>query len=170
MILRRGQLMNKVICPGSYDPITLGHIDVIKRCAKIFDYVYVAIGKNPEKKGLLTPEKRAEFARDAFRNYSNVEVVIYEGLTVDLAHKLGCNCVVKGIRNLEDLEYENKMAYANSEIASNKYGENFNTLYIPSKPEKMYISSSYVRQLIALDLDICEYVHNKELLHKLLKK
>lgn len=160
--------MNNVLCPGSYDPITLGHLSVIRRCAAVFDKVFVVVGYNENKKGLLTPEQRVLFAKDALGDLHNVEIEAYSGLTVDYAHEHDCDIIVKGIRNSVDLDYENEMAVANRDISITKFGKSIETLYIPSEPIYIYTSSSTVRQLMSMHLPIEKYVHNSELLYEIL--
>lgn len=162
--------MIKVVCPGSYDPITLGHIDVIKRCARIFDYVYVVVGYNPNKTGMLSPALRVKYVEDALKDCKNVEVVSFDGLTADFACEHECSIIVKGIRNAQDLDYENPMANANKDIAQSKHGRELETLYLPASLENLYISSSFVRQLVELGLPTDKYVHNPKLLLELIGK
>ena len=160
--------MNKVLCPGSFDPMTLGHLSVIRRCAALFDKVFVVVGYNENKKGLLTPEQRVLFAKDALGDLPNVEIEAYSGLTVDYAYEHGCSIIVKGVRNSADLDYENEMAIANRDISISKFGKTIETLYFPSEPIYSYTSSSMVRQLLSLHLPIDKYVHNSELLYNIL--
>lgn len=162
--------MSKVLCPGSFDPMTLGHISIIGRCASSFDEVVVLVGYNDKKTGLLTAEQRVEFAKDALKDFSNVRIDSYSGLTVDYAYEYNCDLIVKGVRNSVDLEYENEMAIANRVISMSKFGKSIETLYFPSEPLFAYTSSSTVRQLLSLNLPIDKYVHNPELLYKILGK
>lgn len=162
--------MSKALCPGSFDPLTLGHIDIIKRCSNIFDEVIVLIGKNDQKKGLLSYDARFEYIKDAFKDISNVNFVIYDGLTIDFAFDNNVDVIVKGVRNSADVEYENEMANTNKYLSFDKYGKVIDTLFLQSSPENMYTSSSLVRQLISMNLPIDRYVHNPKLLFKLLGK
>ena len=162
--------MSKALCPGSFDPMTLGHIDIIKRCSTIFDEVVVLIGKNAEKKGLLSSDKRLEFAKHALKEIKNVDVVVYDGLIVDYAYNNNIDVIVKGIRNSADTEYENEMANTNKCLSVDKYDKAIETLYLMTSPEYTYTSSSLVRQLISMDLPIERYVHNADLLYKLICK
>ena len=162
--------MSKVLCPGSFDPLTLGHIDIIKRCSQMFDEVIVLIGKNDQKKGMLSYEDRKIFAIDAFKDISNIKVVVYEGLLVDFAFENGIDFIVKGIRNSSDAEYENAMANINMHLSLDKYSRAFETLYLPSLSENTCVSSTLVRELLSLNLPIDRYVHNEELLISLTQK
>lgn len=161
--------MSKALCPGSFDPLTLGHYDIIKRCSEIFDEVVVLVGCNAQKKGLLTNDKRVEFALDAFQNEKNINVVAYDGLLIDYINEHNIDVIVKGLRNTSDLEYENEMANTNLLLSMNKYGKSVETMYLPSSSQYAYTSSSLVRQLIEMNLPINNYVHNPGLLYKLLK-
>ncbi len=161
--------MVKAMCPGSFDPLTLGHFDIIKRCSTIFDEVIVVVGYNESKKGLLPFEKRVEYIKDAFREFTNVSVTAYSGLTVDFAKENGVDVIVKGIRNSKDLDYENEMTTVNRTLSKDKFGKEIETLYMYCKPEYMYTSSSLVRSLIEMKLPVDAYVHNTELLMKLLE-
>ncbi len=161
--------MVKVLCPGSFDPLTLGHLDIIRRCSAAFDQVIVAVGVNESKKGFLSYEKRLEYIKDAVRDLSNVTAVIYEGLTVDFAFETGADIIVKGVRNFEDFAYENEMTVVNLDIARHKYGRELETLYMYSSPVHMHTSSSLVRKLACSNLPVEKYVHNAQLLYELMK-
>lgn len=160
--------MSKVLVPGSFDPMTLGHIEIIKRCSAIFDKVVVMVGYNENKKGLLTADQRLRFACDALKDLPNVEVVVFGGLVTDFAHENDIDMIVKGIRNEEDLSYESEMAYVNSDISLQKYGKRTETLFMNSSPEMVYTSSSLVRKLLALNLPVEKYVHAPALLNEII--
>lgn len=161
--------MVKVLCPGSFDPLTLGHLDIIKRCSKIFDQVVVAVGVNENKKVFIPYEKRLEYINDAIRDLPNVSAVLYKGLTVDFAKEQGIDLIVKGIRNSGDFAYENEMAVVNRDISLKKYGREIETLYMYSAPEHIHTSSTLVRDLVSMKLPVDEYVHNDRLLYELIK-
>ena len=161
--------MSKVLIPGSFDPITLGHIDIIKKCSGIFDEVIVMVGFNEAKKGFLSAEKRVAYAKDALNDLTNVEVVSYSGLVVDFAFDNNVNLIVKGIRNREDYEYESEMAYVNNNLSFEKYNKGIETFFINSDPEYKYTSSTLVRKLLELNLSIDKYVHNAKYLNEVLK-
>ncbi len=162
--------MSKVMLPGSYDPMTLGHIDIIKRCAAMFEEVIVVIGYNEKKHGLLTSAQRVKYAENALFDLKNVEVTSYDGLTIDFAYNNSIDFIVKGIRNNADVSYENEMAYVNGNASFEKFGKRIETLYLSSAPEYMYISSSVVRQMLQVGLSVEKYVHNEELLKRLIGK
>jgi len=159
-----------VLIPGSFDPLTLGHIEIVKRCSLIFDQVVVLVGFNEQKKGFLEPCKRVEFARDAFKSMPNVTVDMDSGLIVDYAHENNIDIIVKGIRNEEDLAYESEMAYVNNDISFDKYGKVIETLFMNTHPEYYHYSSSLVRKLLALGLPVGKYIHNEHLLFKLINE
>ena len=141
--------MKKCIIPGSYDPITRGHLELFKSAAKIFDTVYPVILCNSEKRnGMFTPDERLDIMNVACEKLKsegivNVVPIVYEGLTTDAALELGADFIVKGVRNSTDFTYEFDLA----EI-SRHFCPKLQTVFIPSLPEIAYISSTYVRELI----------------------
>ena len=141
--------MKKIaIVPGSFDPLTAGHADVIKTAASIFDEVKVVVLANSEKSGMFTPEERLRIARAAVEKMKdegvgNVSAHVFSGLTVDAAKELGASFVVKGLRSAADFDYEFGMA----EI-TRRFGNGLTTVFLPSKPEFMHVSSTYVREII----------------------
>lgn len=136
--------IRKAIVPGSFDPMTVGHLDILRRTAAVFDCVYLALMVNPNKNYLFDAETRLEIARCAAEIFPNVNVVYDEGMLVDLAKKLDCDAIVKGIRNGEDLVYEIKMA------EYNRNAENgIETLFLPcTDPKLENVSSTLVRRLL----------------------
>ena len=132
-----------VLLPGSYDPMTLGHLDVIRRAAEIYDKVFVGLLINPEKKYMFSDEDRIKIAELSCSEIENVKVVFSEGYTADLAKKLGCTAIVKGIRNEKDLEYERGMARFNEERVPG-----LKTEFMPASQEFRDVSSTSVRQLL----------------------
>lgn len=134
--------MSVAIYPGSFDPITNGHIDIIKRSAKIFDEVIVAVLINVDKKGLFSIEERINFIKDSVYEINNVKVISFNGLLVDLAKEYNTNIIIKGLRNATDFEYEMNMAYMNKELS-----EEIETVCMMSAPEMIHISSSAVKQV-----------------------
>ncbi len=159
----------KAIIPGSYCPITVGHIDLIKRAAAVFSEVVVALGENPDKSYLMTDEARLAYVRDAVKDIPNVSAELFCGLTVDLAQKVGADVIVKGIRDYKDMQYEQEMEYYNRRLSLDKYGKALDTLYFASAPEYSFISSSAVRMLLDCGESVEKYVHNEKLLKTLLK-
>lgn len=134
--------MNKVIVPGTFDPITNGHLDIIERAAKLYDQVIVAVAKSAGKNPLFSLEERAELAKDSCLYLKNVEVKTFEGLLVDFAKENDAHIVVKGLRIVSDFEYEFQMAGLNRKL----YPE-FETLFMMSSHEYMHLSSSQIREL-----------------------
>lgn len=135
--------MSIAMIPGSFDPITLGHINIIERAAKVFDEVVVAVMINSEKEYMFTMEQRKEFAIKACAHLSNVRVVSDSGMVVDLFNRIGASVIVKGVRNARDLEYEQMMAEYNR--AKNPKAE---TMLLNCDNELSKISSTYVRECI----------------------
>ena len=131
------------IYSGTFDPITNGHMDIIKRAANIFDEVVIAVAKSERKKPMFSHEKRVEFAKEATKNISGVKVVGFDTLLVDLASSLNITTIIRGLRAVSDFEYELQMGYANSSI--NKQIE---TLYLMPTLENAFVSSTIVREII----------------------
>lgn len=146
--------MKTVICPGSFDPITNGHLDIIERSSKLFDKVIVVVMKNPSKTNFcFTYEERAELIRRCTKDISNVEVDIYEGLLADYAKQKGTVAVVKGLRAVSDFEYEFQQAQMNK-----KLNNELETVFINTRVENLYLSSSVVKQICELGGDISDFV------------
>lgn len=134
--------MKKAVCPGSFDPVTYGHIDIIERAAKTFDHVVVAVMFNPRKKPLFTVEEREEMLREATSHIPNVSVTSAEGLLVDFARQHGCQAIVKGLRPIQDFDYEWQMGMVNHDLDSG-----IETFFLMSRMNYSYLSSSIVREL-----------------------
>ena len=135
--------MSIAIVPGSFDPMTLGHVNLVERVAGMFDEVFVAVMINPQKKYRFTLEQKCELARISCCHISNVHVIADQGMLIDLVDKLNANAIVKGIRTLKDYRYEKTMAEWN--LAHNPKAE---TLYLPSNSVFSRVSSTRVRQYI----------------------
>jgi pantetheine-phosphate adenylyltransferase len=129
------------VFPGMFDPITLGHLDVIRRGADLFDQLIVAVGDNPSKNALLTQDQRAQLVREATKDFPNVRVETYTGLTIHLASTLGAKTILRGLRSSEDLAHELQMAQAN------RLAGDVETIYIATAAEHSLISSTLVRQI-----------------------
>ncbi|MBR6958217.1 MAG: pantetheine-phosphate adenylyltransferase, partial [Erysipelotrichaceae bacterium] len=127
----------KAIYPGSFDPITYGHVDIISRARQIFDELVIVIMVNDEKSGSFTMDERLEMVRECIKDYDNVSVVVGNGLTVDFARRIGAKVLVRGIRAVSDYEYELQLATANMTLA-----EDIHTIFILAKPEYSFLSSS----------------------------
>lgn len=134
--------MRKAIFPGSFDPITLGHYDIIKRSIPLFDEIIVAIGINAEKKYMFSLEDRKRFIEEAFANHLSVSVVIYEGLTIDLCKKLEANFILRGLRNPADFEFEKAIAHTNRRLSK------IETVFLLTAAKTSFISSTIVRDVI----------------------
>ena len=147
--------MNKRICmfPGSFDPVTNGHMDIIRRAAVLFDEVIVAVMHNPEKKGTFPWEKRVEMLKKACKTFANVRIASSAGLTAVFASEMGACALVRGVRNAQDLQNENDMAHINAMLV-----EGLETVYLPASPDKSNISSTFVRQLASFGADITPFV------------
>nr|WP_321246778.1 pantetheine-phosphate adenylyltransferase [uncultured Psychroserpens sp.] len=134
--------MKRAIFPGSFDPLTLGHEDIIKRSVKLFDEVIVAIGINADKKYMFSLEERQKFIEDAFKNEPKVTVVTYKGLTVDFCQKNNVEFILRGLRNPADFEFEKAIAHTNRDLAP------IETVFLLTAASTSYISSSIVRDVI----------------------
>lgn len=148
---------NQKICviPGFFDPVTIGHLDIIIRAAKLFDRIYAAAFENSAKKNMFTLEQRRVMLELACGGISKVTVDAASGLLADYAVKKGADFIVKGTRGLADFEYERDMFMINREIGG------IDTLFFPAEPEHIYISSSFVREMILYGKDITGYVPEK---------
>lgn len=146
--------MNKIaIFPGSFDPITTGHVDIVERSLPLFDEVIVAIGVNTQKKTLFPLEDRITWIEDVFKDYPKVKVEHYSGLTINYCRARGANYIVRGIRSSADFEYEKTIAHLNKAMSPE-----IETLLILSKPELASISSTIVREIILGHGDISKFV------------
>ncbi len=134
--------MKKAVFPGSFDPITLGHYDIIKRGISLFDEVIVAIGVNADKKYMFPLEQRKQFIEEAFKNYPQVKVITYEGLTIDLCQKEKADFILRGLRNPADFEFEKAIAHTNRKLSK------IETVFLLTAAKTSYISSSIVRDVL----------------------
>lgn len=140
------------VFPGTFDPITNGHLDVIRRGAAIFDELIVAIGVNPEKTSGLEQDRRGAIVREVTAEIPNVRVELYTGLTVDAAARFGATVILRGIRNSADLQHESQMAMTNRAVAG------IETVFIMTSPECAFIASSLVRQISSAGGDVSALV------------
>ena len=134
--------MKKAVFPGSFDPITIGHLDIVERAIKVFDEIIIAVGDNTDKKYMFPKEKRVEFVKQTFYNYDNVKIESYDGLTVDFCRKNNIEFMIRGLRNPADFEFEKSIALTNREMTD------IETIFFITSPENSFISSSIVRDLI----------------------
>lgn len=145
--------MKKAICPGSFDPVTLGHVDIIERAAEIFDEVTVLVVSNSSKKAsLFTVEERMDFIRRSVSK-PNVRIDTYNGLLVDYAREYGAVAIVKGLRAMSDFEYEFQQALINRSLYPDA-----ETMFLCAKGENMFLSSSMVKEVCTLGGDIRPFV------------
>lgn len=136
--------MTVALVPGSFDPPTKGHLDVIERCAAIFDSVIVAVVRNPSKSPLFTADERIEILRECCEAWPNVDYGTFSGLLVDYAAQAGADVIVKGLRAITDFDYELQMSQMNRHLSG------IVTLFVATKPEYGYLSSSLVKQVAGL--------------------
>ncbi|MCH4238984.1 MAG: pantetheine-phosphate adenylyltransferase [Oscillospiraceae bacterium] len=141
------------ICPGSFDPVTLGHLDIIRRSCKLFDKVIVAVLDNPEKKTAFTTEERMDMLRCCTQNLPQVEVDCFHGLLAEYARQKKAVVVVRGLRALSDFEYEFQMSLTNRNL-----NPNLETIFFNTQAENMFLSSSVVKQIAAFGGDISKCV------------
>ena len=134
--------MRKAIFPGSFDPFTLGHLDILKRSLLLFDEITVGVGKNINKKTMFTENQRISFIKDCFKNEPKIKVESYEGLTINFCKKIGANFIVRGIRNNGDFEFEKAIARTNRKLSK------IETVFLLTSAKTSFISSGIVRELI----------------------
>ncbi len=132
------------VFPGSFDPITIGHWDIVMRALKMFDHIYVGIGRNINKKCLFPLDVRQYLVRKTFEEVPNVSVHLYDGLTVDFCRKVGAKFIIRGIRSLFDFDYEKTLAHINRELSN---GE-IETVFLFARPEYSHVSSTMLRDII----------------------
>lgn len=145
--------MRIAICPGSYDPVTYGHIRIIKRSTKLFDKVIVSVLINPAKKSFFSAEERVEMLRESVGDLPGVEVESATGLVSEYARSRGACALVRGLRAMTDFEYEFQMALINKEL-----NDNLETVFITTDAENMFLSSSAVREIASFGGDISKFV------------
>lgn len=150
----KGKCFMKIaIYPGSFDPITKGHLDVLETSAGIFDKVIIAVAKNSEKNGFLSIEERVNLIKASVKHLPNVEVDSFDGLTIEYAKKRGAQILIRGLRAVSDFEYEMQLSQTNSVLANE-----IQTVFLITKPENSFISSSTVREILLNKGDISKFV------------
>ncbi|NLY75008.1 MAG: pantetheine-phosphate adenylyltransferase [Firmicutes bacterium] len=142
-------MLLKVVCPGSFDPITNGHLDIIERAAQLFPGVVVGVLENPSKKPLFSLQERVELIQNAVRHLNNVEVECFSGLLIDFARRVGSNLIVKGLRAISDFEIEFQMALNNKRMAPE-----IETIFMMTKNEYSFLSSSMVKEIVHFGGDV----------------
>lgn len=145
--------MKIAIYPGSFDPITKGHLDILKNAAEIFDKVIIAVAKNSAKKGFLTVEERLNLIRESVKDMENVEVDSFDGLTIEYAKSRGAKVLIRGLRAVSDFEYEMQLSQTNSALS-----DSIKTVFLTTKPKYNFISSSTIKEILNNGGDISKFV------------
>ena len=145
--------MKIALYPGSFDPITYGHLDILKNAAGIFDKVIIAVAHNGAKAGFLTVEERVELIRASIKDIPNVETDSFEGLTIEYAKKRGASVLIRGLRAVSDFEFEMQLSQTNSALC-----DEIKTVFLTTKPEYNFISSSTIKEILANGGDISKFV------------
>jgi pantetheine-phosphate adenylyltransferase len=150
--------MKVALFPGSFDPVTKAHVDIVKRSVDLFDKLYIGIGHNSSKPGFLSVEKREQMLRAVFEEEPRIHIIAYEGLTVDFAKSIGAAYMVRGIRTVSDFEYEKAIAQMNHSLAPD-----IESIFIVSKPGYSSISSTIVREVLRYGGDISQFIPKEAL-------
>ena len=152
-ILEEKMSKKVALYPGSFDPITNGHLDVLERASRMFDEVVIAVLNNSSKKSFLSADERVMLIKGATGNLKNVRVDCFNGLTVEYAHKIGANFLIRGLRAISDFEYEVQLCQTNQVLAPD-----IDTVFLTTRPEHNFISSSIVKELSNYKTDISKFV------------
>jgi pantetheine-phosphate adenylyltransferase len=144
--------VRRAVCPGSFDPVTNGHVDIVRRASRLFDEVVVAVGSNVSKNRLFTPDERIAMMRRACDDLPNVSVEGFEGLVTTFCAERDATAIVKGLRAASDFDYELQMAQMNSSLTG------VETVFIPTSPERGFVSSSLVKEVAAFGGDVSSFV------------
>lgn len=145
--------MTIAIYPGSFDPITYGHLDILKNAAGIFDRVIIAVAHNSNKSGFLSVDERLELIKLSVKDISNVKVDTFEGLTIEYAKKIGAKVLIRGLRAVSDFEFEMQLSQTNSSLC-----DEIKTVFLTTKPEYNFISSSTIKEILQNGGDISKFV------------
>lgn len=145
--------MKIAIYPGSFDPITKGHLDILNTASEMFDKVIIAVAHNFEKQGFLPVNTRVQLIKESVKDISNVEVDSFEGLTINYAHKKGATVLIRGLRAVSDFEYEMQLSQANSALAPD-----VKTVFLTTKPKYNFISSSTIKEIFLNGGDVSKFV------------
>ena len=146
--------MKKAISPGSFDPITLGHVDIINRGVTLFDEIIIAIGENSSKDYMFSIDERVAFIESAFKDNPKISVMNYSGLTIDFCKEIGVDFIVRGLRNPADFEFEKAIAHTNRHLST------LETIFLLTSSQTSFISSSIVREIIRYEGDYKKLVPN----------
>ena len=147
-------MIKRAIYPGTFDPITVGHLDIMKRASAMFDEIIVAVAKSASKIPMFSHEQRIEMVKATTKEFGNVTVVGFEGLLVDLSNKLDANIIVRGLRAVSDFEYEIQMGYANSSLK-----KELETIFLMPSLEYGFVSSSVVRSILPFNGKVDHLLH-----------
>ncbi|WP_183561081.1 pantetheine-phosphate adenylyltransferase [Mucilaginibacter sp. SP1R1] len=150
--------MKIALFPGSFDPVTKAHVDIVKRSVGLFDKVYIGIGANSSKQGLLSIETREQMLRAVFQHDDRIHIVAYEGLTVNFCQSIGATYMIRGIRTVSDFEYEKAIAQMNHALVPD-----IESIFIVSKPGYSSISSTIVREIMRHHGDVAQFIPNEAL-------
>ena len=146
--------MSRAIYPGSFDPVTFGHLDIIKRSASMFDEVIVGVLNNSAKNHLFSAEERKEMLKVATKEFDNVQVISFEGLLVDYMKNNDISVIVRGLRAITDFDYELQIAQSNRKVS----GDTIDTVFLTTSVEYAYLSSSIVREYASYGTDVSDFV------------
>ena len=144
--------MKRAVFPGSFDPITLGHLDIVERSIPLFDEIIIGVGTNSEKKYMFSLKKRMDFIEETFSNYNKISVSQYEGLTIDFCKKIQADFIIRGLRNPADFEFEKAIAHTNRKLSG------IETVFMLTGAKTSFISSSIVREIISNQGDYTQLV------------
>jgi len=147
-------MIKRAIYPGTFDPVTVGHLDIMKRASTMFDEIIIAVAKSASKIPMFTHEQRIEMVKATTKEFDNITVVGFEGLLVDLSDKLDANIIVRGLRAVSDFEYEIQMGYANSSLK-----KELETIFLMPSLEYGFVSSSVVRSILPFDGKVDHLLH-----------
>lgn len=145
--------MRTAIYPGSFDPITKGHLDVLEKASSMFDKIIIAVLKNQDKKGFLPVEDRVRLIKESIKHLSNVEVDYFDGLTIDYARSKDATVLIRGLRAVSDFEYEMQLSQTNNALAPE-----ITTVFLITKPKYNFISSSIVKEVASKGRDVSKFV------------
>lgn len=145
--------MKTAIYPGSFDPVTKGHLDILKAASEIFDRVIIAVAKNPDKHGFLPVDVRVKLIKESIKGMPNVEADSFDGLTINYARQKGASVLIRGLRAVSDFEYEMQLSQANSSLAPE-----IKTVFLTTKPKYNFISSSTIKEIFLNNGDISKFV------------
>jgi pantetheine-phosphate adenylyltransferase len=150
--------MKIALFPGSFDPVTKAHVDIVKRSVGLFDKLYIGVGANSSKQGLLSIETREQMLRAVFKHDDRIHIVAYEGLTVNFCKSIGAAYMIRGIRTVSDFEYEKAIAQMNHALAPD-----IESIFIVSKPGYSSISSTIVREIMRHHGDVSQFIPSEAL-------